>query len=104
VRIKTEQIKPILQVILQLYDGQSQDIKVGAYEAHTLGNIDKNIVWQSKFKLGVNFFTSFFQLATNEVGTTTSTGFFNLFCVFKQDKWVMGNLKTLKLVHTRHIH
>jgi hypothetical protein len=45
VRIKTEQIKPILQVILQLYDGQSQDIKVGAYEAHTLGNIDKNIVW-----------------------------------------------------------
>jgi hypothetical protein len=29
VRIKTEQIKPILQVILQLYDGQSQDIKVG---------------------------------------------------------------------------
>jgi hypothetical protein len=28
VRIKTEQIKPILQVILQLYDGQSQDIKV----------------------------------------------------------------------------
>jgi hypothetical protein len=40
VRIKTEQIKPILQVILQLYDGQSQDIKVGAYEAHTLGNIE----------------------------------------------------------------
>jgi hypothetical protein len=33
-------------VILQLYDGQSQDIKVGAYEAHTLGNIDKNIVWR----------------------------------------------------------
>jgi hypothetical protein len=25
VRIKTEQIKPILQVILQLYDGQSQE-------------------------------------------------------------------------------
>ncbi|CAC9657746.1 DEAD/DEAH box helicase [bacterium endosymbiont of Bathymodiolus sp. 5 South] len=46
VRIKTEQIKPILQVILQLYDGQSQDIKVDAYEAHTLGNIDKNIVWR----------------------------------------------------------
>lgn len=45
VRIKTEQIKPILKVVLQLHDGQSQDIKVGAYEAHILGNIDENILW-----------------------------------------------------------
>jgi hypothetical protein len=44
--IKTEQIKPILDVILQLYDGQSQGIKIGAYEAHTLGNIDENILWR----------------------------------------------------------
>jgi hypothetical protein len=33
-------------VILQLYDGQSQGIKIGAYEAHTLGNIDENILWR----------------------------------------------------------
>ncbi|MBA5248703.1 MAG: hypothetical protein FE834_04090 [Gammaproteobacteria bacterium] len=46
VRIKTEQIKPILDVILQLYDGQSQDIQVMAYEAHILGDIDKNILWR----------------------------------------------------------
>ncbi|CAC9603755.1 DNA/RNA helicases, SNF2 family [uncultured Gammaproteobacteria bacterium] len=46
IRIKTKQIKPILDVILQLYDGQSQGIKIGAYEAHTLGNIDENILWR----------------------------------------------------------
>jgi hypothetical protein len=31
---------------LQLYDGQSQGIKIGAYEAHPLGNIDENILWR----------------------------------------------------------
>jgi hypothetical protein len=56
VRIKTEQIKPILQVILQLYDGQSQDIKVGAYETHTLGNIDKNIVWHGSTVFRLTFY------------------------------------------------
>jgi len=46
VRIKTEQIKPILNVILQLYDGQSQSVRVGANEVHTLENMGEDILWR----------------------------------------------------------
>ncbi|MBA5249068.1 MAG: helicase SNF2 [Gammaproteobacteria bacterium] len=46
VRVKTKQIKPILDVLLQLYDKKSQSVKIKAYEAHILNDIDKNILWR----------------------------------------------------------
>lgn len=46
VRIKTKQIKPILEVLLQLYDEKTQSVQIKPYEAHILEDIDKDILWR----------------------------------------------------------
>lgn len=48
VEVKSSQIKPIIQTILELFNKQDDDgtLKLSAYDAHLIEFIDENIVWR----------------------------------------------------------
>ncbi len=47
-RIKSSSLRPILNIIFELYDDKndSGEIRVSSFESHLLGNIDDSIVWK----------------------------------------------------------
>jgi SNF2 family DNA or RNA helicase len=48
VELKTQQIRPILQTIMELFNKQDRDntLKVSNFDAHLIANLDESIIWK----------------------------------------------------------
>ncbi|MEA3522597.1 MAG: SWIM zinc finger family protein, partial [Campylobacterota bacterium] len=48
VEVQTQQIKPIIQTILELFNKQDRDdnLKVSPFDAHLIANLDDSIIWK----------------------------------------------------------